>query len=68
MRPEIFSDIDNFRVCNSNTYQVPFLSGDSISFKITIYPDNEQSNIVNNNKKIKPLIYLTTIKFSDKKN
>jgi len=63
LRPEIFNDINRFRVCNSNTYHIPFLSGDSITFKITIYPDENQSSIINNTKTIKPLIYLTTIKF-----
>jgi len=63
LRPEIFNDIDRFRVCNSHTYHVPFLSGDSITFKITVYPDENQSSIINSTKTIKPLIYLTTIKF-----
>lgn len=63
VRPEIFTNINQFRIGNSNTYNVPFISGDSITFKITIYPDEYQSSIVNSTKTIKPLIYLTTILF-----
>ena len=65
MRPEIFNDIEKFRINDSNTYQVPFLSGDSISFKITIYPDNTQTTVINSAKIINPLIYLVTIIFTE---
>jgi hypothetical protein len=63
LRPEIFNDIEKYRINNSNTYQVPFFSGDSISFKLTIYPDNTQTTVINRTKIINPLIYLITIKF-----
>ena len=65
LRPEIFNDIEKFRINDSNTYQVPFFSGDSISFKLTIYPDNTQTTVINSAKIINPLIYLVTIIFTE---
>jgi len=64
-RPGVLKNIKKYRIGNSKTYHIPFLIGDSISFKVTINPDNTQNTIIHNKKIIiKPLINLITIIFT----
>jgi len=64
-RPEVLKNIKKYRIGNSKTYRIPFLCGDSISFKVTINPDNTQTTIINSPKIINSLIYLITIIFTE---